>query len=54
MKISFGGGHDHATLVSSPTLNAAGDAPCLSLGSGEEDSIEPDGCFIAVSKLDHK
>ena len=50
MKISFGGGHDHAYLVS----NATGDAPCPSLGSGEEDSIEPDGCFIAVSKLDHK
>ena len=38
MKISFGSGHDHASLVSSPALNAAGDAPCPSLRSGDEDS----------------
>ena len=39
MKISFGGGHDQASLVSSPGLNATGDAPCLSLRSGDEDSM---------------
>ena len=37
MKISFGGGHDHASLVSSPT--PTGDAPCLWLRSGDEDSM---------------
>jgi len=35
VKISFGSGHDHASLVSSPTLNATGDAPCPSFRSGE-------------------
>ena len=39
MKISFGSGHDHASLVSSPTLNATGDAPCPSFRTGEEDSM---------------
>ena len=38
MKISFGSGHDQASLVSSSTLNASGVAPCPSLRSGDEDS----------------
>ena len=39
MKISFGSGHDHASLVSSPGLNATGEAPRLSLRSGDEDHM---------------
>ena len=50
MKISFGGGHDHASLVSSPTLNATGDAPCPSFRSGDEGSFMPEAALIDCRK----
>ena len=39
MKISFGSGHDHAFLVSSPTLNATGDAPCPSFAAAKRAAL---------------
>ena len=51
MKISFGSGHDHASLVSSPTLNATGDAPCPSLRSGERTACSGMSCAMKLSAL---
>jgi len=47
VKISFGSGHDHASLVSSPTLNATGDAPCPSFRSGERPACAGLSCMVA-------